>query len=85
MVQEGGVEGAAHGLVAAEAEGNVGDAAADLGAGADALDVGDGAEEVDGVVVVLGHAGADGEDVGVKDDVLQGWRVGGVDRCMPLT
>lgn len=29
-----------------------------------------GADEVDGVVVVFLHAGADGEDVGVKDDVV---------------
>ena len=40
-----------------------------------------GAEEVDAIVVVLSQAGADGEDVGVEDDVLrveahlQGWAV----------
>jgi len=78
MVQEGGVEATAHSLVAAEAEGNVGDAATDFGAGADVLDHSCRADEVDGVVVVLWHAGADGEDVGVEDDVLQGWRVGGL-------
>jgi len=70
VVQEGGVEGAPHRLVAAEGEGNVGHAAADLGAGAHALDLARGADEVHGVVVVLRQASAHGEDVGVEDDVL---------------
>ena len=70
MVQKGAVEAAPDRLVAAEAEGDVGDAAADLAAGAHALDLARGADKIDGVVVVLGHAGADGEDVGVEDDVL---------------
>ena len=64
------MEAAANGLVAAEAESNVGDAAADLAARADALDLRGGLDEVNGVVVVLGETGADGEDVGVEDDVL---------------
>ena len=70
VVQEGAVEATADRLVAAEAESNVGDAAADLAARADALDLRGGLDEVNGVVVVLGETGADGEDVGVEDDVL---------------
>jgi hypothetical protein len=70
VVQEGAVEGAAHSLVATEGEGNVGHTTADLAAGAHALDLARGAEEVDRIVVVLGHACADCEDVGVENDVL---------------
>jgi hypothetical protein len=70
VVQEGAVEGAPHCLVAAEAEGNVGHAAADLGAGAQPLDLPRGTEEVHRIVVVLRQARAHGQDVGVKDDVL---------------
>eukprot|EP00983_Pelagomonas_calceolata_P109760 1159591-Pelagomonas_calceolata.AAC.9 len=69
---EGRVEATAHSLVAAEAEGDVGHAPADLGARAHALDLPRGADKVHGIVVVLSHAGADGQDIGVKDDILQG-------------
>ena len=70
VVQEGRVEATAHSLVATEAEGDVGDATADLAAWAHALDLASCADEVHGIVVVLCHASADGEHVGVKDDVL---------------
>mmetsp|Transcript_21753 Transcript_21753/g.56693 ORF Transcript_21753/g.56693 Transcript_21753/m.56693 type:complete len:385 (+) Transcript_21753:624-1778(+) len=70
VVQEGRVEATAHSLVAAEAEGDVGHAPADLGARAHALDLPRGADKVHGIVVVLSHAGADGQDIGVKDDIL---------------
>ena len=63
-----------HGLadlvVAAEAEGDVGDAAGNLRMREVGLDPARGVDEVDGVVVVLLHAGGDGEDVGVEDDVF---------------
>ena len=65
------MEGAPNRLVAAEGEGDVGHAAADLGAGALPLDLARGTDEVDGVVVVLRQAGAHGEDVGVENDVLR--------------
>ena len=64
------MEGAAHRLVATEGEGNVGHTAADLAAGAHTLDLAGSAEEVHSIVVVLSHASANCEDVGVKDNVL---------------
>ena len=42
----------------------------DLGVGQVLLDPARGVDEVDRVVVVLLHAGGDGEDVGVEDDVF---------------
>ena len=57
-------------VVAAKAEGDIGDAAADFGVGQVGLDPASGVDEVDCVVVVLLHAGGDGEDVGVEDDVF---------------
>jgi hypothetical protein len=79
VVEEGAVHRLAHGVVAAEAERDVGDAAADLGVRAGwMLDPARGLDEVDGVVVVLLDAGRDGEDVGVEDDVL-GREADGVD------
>jgi hypothetical protein len=71
VVEEGRVHGLADGIVAAEAEGDVGDAAADLGVREVGLDPARGLDEIDGVVVVLLDAGADGEDVRVEDDVLR--------------
>ena len=127
VVQEGGVEAAAHGIVAPEAECNVGHASADLAPRADALQLpcrpaasisacwhvqnsllhmpgqtlhartcvqpagksrseavslrvsttplsktrACAPDEVHSVVVVLRQAGADGQDVGVEDDVLR--------------
>ncbi len=60
----------AHGVVAAEAERDVRDAAGDLRAGQFRLDPLRGLDVLDGVPVVLGNAGRDGEDVRVEDDVL---------------
>ena len=70
VVQEHGVDGLAHRVVAAEGEAHVGNAARDLGARQVLLDPARGVDEVDGVVVVLLDAGGDGEDVRVEDDVL---------------
>ena len=64
------MEATAHCLVATEAEGDVGDATTDLAARAHALDFTSCTDEVHSIVVVFRHAGADGEHVGVKDDVL---------------
>ena len=72
VVEEDGVDGLADGVVAAEGEGDVGDASADVGEGEAALEFAGGLDEGDGVVVVLLDAGGDGEDVGVEDDVLGG-------------
>ena len=71
VVQKDGVDGLAHGLVAAKAKGDVGHAPRYLGAGQVLLDPACGLDEVDGVVVVLFDAGGDGEDVGIEDDVLR--------------
>ena len=70
VVEEGRVHGFADLVVAAEAEGDVGDAAGNLGVRKVGLDPARGVDEVDGVVVVLLHAGGDGEDVGIEDDVF---------------
>ena len=70
VIEERGVHGLADFVVAAKAEGDVGDAAANLGVGQVGLDPARGVDEVDGVVVVLLHAGGHGEDVGVEDDVF---------------
>jgi hypothetical protein len=72
VVQEHGVDGLAHRVVAAEGEAHVAHAARDLGARQVALDPARGLDEIDRVVVVFLDAGGDGEDVRVEDDVL-GW------------
>ena len=69
-MQEDRVESATHSLIATEAEGNVGDAATDLAARAHVLNLTRGTDEVHSIVVVLCHAGTNGEDVGVEDYVL---------------
>jgi predicted GNAT family acetyltransferase len=70
VVEEDGVDRFAHRIVAAEREGDVGDAAGNLRARQVRANPGAGLDEVDGVVVVLFDAGGDGEDVRVEDDVL---------------
>ena len=62
----------AHRVVAAEGEGDVGDAPGDQSVGQVLLDPAGGLDEVHRVVVVLGDAGGHGEDVGVEDDVFGG-------------
>ena len=71
VVQEGAVERAAHGLVAAEGEGQVGHASADFATRAETLDLASSVDEVNAVVVVFFHARADRKNVRVKDDVLR--------------
>ena len=70
VVQEGGVHGLAHGVVAAEGERDVAEPARDLGQGQGGLDAARRLEERDRVVVVLLDAGGHGQDVRVEDDVL---------------
>ncbi|KAA6426367.1 MAG: hypothetical protein FRX49_03478 [Trebouxia sp. A1-2] len=69
--QEGAMESTPDRLIAPEGEGNVGDAPTDLAARAFLLDLGCGINEVHSVIVVLRHASANSEDVGVKDDVFR--------------
>ena len=61
---------AAHWLVAAEREGEIGTPPEILTLRAARLDLARGLDEVDAVVVVLLDAGRDREDIGVEDDVL---------------
>ena len=69
--EEGAVHGLTHLVVAAEAEADVAHAAADFGTGEVFFDPAGRVDEVERVVVVLLHAGGDGEDVRIKDDVLR--------------
>ena len=64
------MDGLAHGVVAAEGERDVRDAAGDERAGQVLLDPAGGLDEVQPVVRVLLDARGDGEDVRVEDDVL---------------
>ena len=61
----------AHRLVAAEGEGEVGDAAGDMHVRQLGLDAARRLDEIDAVIVVLLDAGGDGEDVGIEDDVFR--------------
>ena len=70
VVEEDGVDRLAHGIVAAEAERDVGNAAGNVRVRQVLLDPAHRLDEIDGVVVVLGNAGGDGENVRVEDDVL---------------
>jgi len=70
VVEEHGVDGFAHRVIAPEAETHVGHTARHLGAWQVLLDPARGLDEVHRVVVVLFDAGGNGEDVGVEDDVL---------------
>ena len=70
VVQEDRVDGLAHGVVAAERERHVRDAAGHVDAGQVLLDPPGGLDEVDAVVLVLLDARGDREHVGVEDDVL---------------
>ena len=70
VVEEDRVHRLAHRVVAAEGEGDVGDAAGDVDMRQRGDDAAGRLDEVDAVVVVLLDAGGDGEDVGVEDDVL---------------
>ena len=76
VVEEAGVHCLAHVVVAAKAEADVGDTAADFGPRKVLLDPSRSLKEVEGVAAVLVHACRDGEDVGVKDDVFGGESVG---------
>ena len=70
VVQEHRVHGLAHGLVAAERERHVADAAGDVRVRAALADLARGFDELHAVVVVLFDAGGDREDVRIEDDVF---------------
>src|ERR1017187_1935506 len=71
VVEKRGVHRLTHDIVATEAEADVTDAAADPGEGEIFLDPFRRADEVHGIIRMLFHAGADGEHVRIKDDVLR--------------
>ena len=71
VVEERRVHRLAHAVVAAKRKRNVADPAADLGQGQRRLDDARGLDETHRVVVVLLHAGSDGENVRVKNNVLR--------------
>ena len=58
-------------IVAAKAEADIGNTAADLGIGQVGLDPACGFDEIDGIVVMLFDTGGDGEDIGVENDVFR--------------
>ena len=64
------MHGLAHGVVAAEGEREVRDAARDLRVGQVLLDPACGVDECLGIAVVFGNARGDGQHVGVEDDLL---------------
>ena len=70
MVEEGRVERLTNLRVAAEGEGEVADAAAQPHRGKVSFERPHRGDEVGRVVGMLLHAGADGEDVGIEEDVL---------------
>ena len=70
VIEEHAVHRAAHGLVAAEREGQVRQPARDVRVGAADADLAARLDEVDRVAAMLVDPGRDGEDVGVEDDVL---------------
>ena len=72
MVEERAVHRLTHGVVAAKAEADVADAAAYFREREILFDPLRRANEIDGIIGVLLHAGADGEDVRVENDVLRG-------------
>ena len=69
MVQEGGIERLADRVIAAEREGDIAHAAGDLYVRQQFLDLPRGLDEVQAVAGVLLDARADGQDVGVENDV----------------
>ena len=70
VIEEDRVDGLARGVVAAEREGDVGDAARDAGMRQVVVNPLAGTDEVVAVFVVLFDAGGDREDVGIEDDVF---------------
>ena len=69
MEEERGVHRLADDVVPPVRERDVTDAAAGLGLGEPLLQLPDGPDELDGVIVVLFQAGADGQDIAVKNDI----------------
>ena len=61
----------AHGIISTIRERDVGKAAGGADAGAALLDFANRFDEIEGVAIVLLHAGGHGQDVGVKNNILR--------------
>ena len=72
MMEKDAVDGLPHRIVPPEGEGDVADAAADVGQRHSLMDLPDRFEEILRIVRVFRKPRADGEDVGVENDVLSG-------------
>ena len=70
--EEHAMHGLAHGVIAAEGEGEVGDAAGHMGMGQTRADFARRLNEVDAIIVMRLDARRDGEDIGIEDDVFRG-------------
>ena len=71
VVEEDAVHRPAHRFVAAEGEGEVGEAARDMGMRAALPDLAARLDKVHAVIIMFLDARRDGEDVGIEDDVLR--------------
>ncbi len=69
VVEEGGMDGFADDVVAAEGEGDIADAAGDFAERQCLFDLACSLDEVEGVAIVFLDAGADGENVRIENDV----------------
>ena len=72
VVQKTGVDGLAHGVVAAETETDVAHPAGNQGPRQMGLDPGRGFKEIQGIAPVFFHARGYGENIGVEDNVFRG-------------
>ena len=72
VVQEGGVHGLSHHVVPSKGKRHIAESAGGLDAGTLLFDPPHRLDKGDTVIGVLFHAGAHGQDVGVKDDVFGG-------------
>ena len=71
VIEEHRMHRLAHPLIAAEGEGEIGDAARDVHVRQLGLDAARGLDIGEAVIAVLLDAGGDGEDVGIEDDVFR--------------
>ncbi len=71
MIEKDRMHGLAHKLIAAEGEGEIGDAARDMDEREALTNLLRGLDEIDAVIVVLFDAGRDGKDVRVENNVFR--------------
>ena len=71
VIEKRGMHGLANLIIAAKAEGDVGDSATDFRVRQVGLDPARGVDEINRVVVVFLHAGGDSQDIRIEDDVFR--------------